>query len=78
MSAEIGHFALWLALFVAAVLGTLPMLGAARGREDWMALARPATRLLFVLVALALLVLLYKFLRALLRRLGGRGAPAAA
>ncbi|MBL8308758.1 MAG: DUF4126 domain-containing protein [Rubrivivax sp.] len=31
-----------------------------------------------VLVALALLVVLFKFLRALLRRLGGRGAPAAA
>ncbi len=32
----------------------------------------------FVLVALVLLVVLFKFLRALLRRLGGRGAAAAA
>ena len=53
MIPELGHFALWIALGVAAVLGVLPMLGAARGRSDWMALARPSARLLFVLVAFA-------------------------
>ena len=50
MIPEIGHFLLWLALGVSLVLGTLPMAGAAQGRADWMALARPATTWLFVLV----------------------------
>lgn len=53
MIPEIGHFALWLACGVAVVLGLVPLMGAARGREDWMAVARPATYLLFVLVAVA-------------------------
>ncbi|HET9821705.1 MAG TPA: heme lyase CcmF/NrfE family subunit [Burkholderiaceae bacterium] len=50
MIAELGHFLLWLALGVALVLGIMPMAGAARGRADWMALARPAAVWLFVLV----------------------------
>jgi cytochrome c-type biogenesis protein CcmF len=45
MIPELGHFALWLALGVAAALSVLPMLGAARGRADWMAIARPAAAL---------------------------------
>ena len=53
MIPELGHFALWLALGVSLVLGTLPMAGAARGRADWMMLARPSARVLFVLVAFA-------------------------
>ena len=63
MIPELGHFALWLALGVAMVLGTVPMLGAARGRADWMSLARPASRLLFVLVALAFVCLAASFVR---------------
>ena len=63
MIPELGHFALWLALGVAMVLGTVPMLGAARGRADWMAIARPASRLLFVLVALAFVCLAASFVR---------------
>jgi len=63
MIPEIGHFALWLALGVAVVLGTVPMLGAARGREDWMAVARPAARTLFVLVAVAMACLVASFVR---------------
>jgi len=39
----------------------VPMLGAARGRADWMALARPSARLLFVLVAFAFVCLAYSF-----------------
>jgi cytochrome c-type biogenesis protein CcmF len=61
MTPELGHFALWIALGVAAVLGVMPMLGAARGRGDWMALARPSARLLFALVALAFVCLAYSF-----------------
>ena len=63
MIPELGHFALWLALGVAMVLGSVPMIGAARGRADWMAVARPASRLLFVLVALAFICLAASFVR---------------
>ena len=63
MIPELGHFALWLALGVAAVLGTVPMIGAARGSTPWMAVARPAARLLLVLVALAFLCLAASFVR---------------
>ena len=44
MIPEIGQVALLIALAVALILGTLPIVGAARGRADWMALARPAAR----------------------------------
>ncbi|MBS0319029.1 MAG: heme lyase CcmF/NrfE family subunit [Proteobacteria bacterium] len=53
MIPEIGHFALIVALLVALVLGTIPLVGAARRDEALMGLARPAAVLLFVLVALA-------------------------
>jgi cytochrome c biogenesis factor len=36
MLPELGHFALIVALFIAAVLGTLPIVGAARGHVAWM------------------------------------------
>jgi cytochrome c-type biogenesis protein CcmF len=50
MIPEIGHFLLWLALGVAFILGVVPLAGAARGRDDWMAIARPATYAMFALV----------------------------
>ncbi|HEX4232933.1 MAG TPA: heme lyase CcmF/NrfE family subunit [Caldimonas sp.] len=61
MIPELGHFALWLALGIALVLGVVPMLGAARGRGDWMALARPSARILFALVAFAFVCLALSF-----------------
>jgi cytochrome c-type biogenesis protein CcmF len=61
MIPELGHFALWIALGVAGVLGVMPMLGAARARADWMALARPSARLLFALVAFAFVCLALSF-----------------
>ena len=61
MIPELGHFALWLALGIAAVLGTLPLAGAARGRAGWMALARPSARWLFGLVAFAFACLTASF-----------------
>ncbi|MEP7300349.1 MAG: cytochrome c biogenesis protein CcsA, partial [Caldimonas sp.] len=61
MIPELGHFLLWLALGVSAVLGTMPLAGAARQRADWMALARPSARLLFALVALAFVCLALAF-----------------
>ncbi|MFP5345369.1 MAG: hypothetical protein ACLGGU_07065, partial [Gammaproteobacteria bacterium] len=42
MIAEIGHFALIIALGVALVQTILPLAGAARGLPSWMAVARPA------------------------------------
>ncbi len=53
MIAELGHFALWLAVGAALVLGTLPLVGAQRARADWMALARPTTHALLAFVALS-------------------------
>ena len=61
MIPELGHFLLWIALGVSAVLGTLPMVGAANNRSDWMTLARPSARLLFALVAIAFLCLALSF-----------------
>ena len=50
MIAELGQLALLLALAVALVQGSLPLLGAARNRADWMALARPAAQAQCLLV----------------------------
>ena len=61
MIPEIGHFFLWLALGVAMVVGVVPMAGAVRGRDDWMAMGRLASYALFVLVSLASACLLYAF-----------------
>jgi cytochrome c-type biogenesis protein CcmF len=58
---ELGHFALILALFVALAQGTLPLVGAARGSKPWIALARPAARVQFLLVAFAFGCLTWAF-----------------
>ena len=61
MIPEIGQIALLLALVVALVQGTLPIVGAARGHAPWMALARPAAQTQFLLVAFAFAALAYAF-----------------
>ena len=50
MIAELGHFSLILALCMALVLGTLPIIGAFRSQAGWVAVARPAAfgQLLFM------------------------------
>ena len=53
MIPEIGSFALVLALLVALVQGTLPLVGAQRGVAAWVQLARPASATLFLLIAVA-------------------------
>ena len=63
MIPELGHFALWLALGVALVLGVVPLAGGQKGRADWMALARPLTVVQFGLVVLAYLALSYAFVQ---------------
>jgi len=59
---EIGQFALVLALCLALVQATLPLVGAWRGRPEWMALARPTAAGQFVFVAIAFGILEYAFL----------------
>ncbi len=63
MIPELGQIALLLALAVAIVQSTLPLAGAARGRSDWMAFARPAAQAHFVLVAAAFVCLASSFVR---------------
>jgi cytochrome c-type biogenesis protein CcmF len=61
MIPELGHFALILALAVALVQGTLPLVGAARGDARLMALGSTAalTQALLVVVAFAALTQAY-------------------
>lgn len=61
MIPEFGHFALIVALLVALVLGTLPLVGAQRGNVAWMALARPAALTLFGLTLVSFLCLAWAF-----------------
>ena len=53
MIAEIGLFALILALLVAAVQSLVPLIGAARGDAAWMSLDRPAAFAQFCLVTIS-------------------------
>jgi len=62
MIVETGHFALILALFVAAVQSVVPMAGAARGDAAWMGVARPAALAQFGLVAIAYGALTHAYL----------------
>jgi cytochrome c-type biogenesis protein CcmF len=61
MIPEIGHFALIVALLVALVQGIVPLVGAARRDGALMAVAVPAARMQFMLVALAFGCLAYAF-----------------
>ncbi|MCB2107435.1 MAG: cytochrome c biogenesis protein CcsA, partial [Rhodobacteraceae bacterium] len=53
MIAELGLFALALALPVAIIQALVPMIGAARGNGAWMAVARPAALVQLGLIAVA-------------------------
>jgi len=53
MIAEVGLFALVLALFVALAQATIPLVGAARGDVVWMNVDRPAAFMQFCLVTLS-------------------------
>jgi len=53
MIAELGNFALILALLVALVQGILPLAGAQKGVSAWMALARPASLAMFLMLAVS-------------------------
>ena len=61
MIAEIGHFALVLALFVATVQSVVPLYGAWRGDPGMMAMARPSSLALAGLLLLSFLCLMQAF-----------------
>lgn len=61
MVPELGQFALILAFCLCAVLGTLPLAGAATGNRLWIGLARPLTAGVFVFLSLCMLILGYSF-----------------
>jgi len=42
MIPELGHFSLILALCMAIILGSLPIIGSFRGYSSWIAVAKPA------------------------------------
>ena len=64
MIPEIGHYALALALVLAAVQGTVPLLGVCRGDEALMDVARAAARGQFLLVAIAFAALTWAFVNS--------------
>ena len=63
MIPELGQLCLILALAVALVQGVLPLVGAQRGRSDWMALARPLATVQALLIAAAFVCLAASFVR---------------
>ncbi|MBL8423807.1 MAG: heme lyase CcmF/NrfE family subunit [Candidatus Accumulibacter phosphatis] len=63
MIPELGNFALILALCVALVQGTLPLIGAHTNRQPWMALARPAALAQGLLLAFAFCCLTTAFIQ---------------
>jgi cytochrome c-type biogenesis protein CcmF len=62
MIAEIGHFALILALAVTLVQASVPLMGASRGNPTWMALAGPASVAQMVLVGIAFAALTHAYM----------------
>ncbi len=64
MIVELGHFALILALCVAAVQMVLPMWGAQTRNASLMAVGQPAAVLQFLLVGFAFAVLVMSFMRS--------------
>jgi cytochrome c-type biogenesis protein CcmF len=61
MVAELGHFALILALLVSGLVGVLGIAGGQRQRADWMAFTRPGTQAIWLLTALSFVSLSYCF-----------------
>ncbi|UWQ05545.1 heme lyase CcmF/NrfE family subunit [Aliiroseovarius crassostreae] len=61
MITELGHFALIMALGVAAIQMVVPLIGAHKGWRSWMELAVPAATLQVAFVAVAFAALTYAF-----------------
>jgi cytochrome c-type biogenesis protein CcmF len=62
MIPELGHLAMILALCLAVVQGTLPLIGAWRGDRQWMGLAQPAAWGQFSFLAFSFACLTYAFM----------------
>ncbi|MDD1650916.1 MAG: heme lyase CcmF/NrfE family subunit [Methylococcaceae bacterium] len=63
MTAELGHLALILALFMALLQGTFPLAGAAQGVPIWMAVGRSAGRAQFFFLAISFACLIDSFIQ---------------
>ncbi|MBM4213918.1 MAG: heme lyase CcmF/NrfE family subunit [Gammaproteobacteria bacterium] len=63
MIAEIGHYALILALLASLAQAFFGLLGAARNRDSWIATVRPAVTVQFLMSSLALAVLIVAFVQ---------------
>jgi cytochrome c-type biogenesis protein CcmF len=61
MYAELGHYALILAFIFAIVQAIIPMIGAQRGWNNWMAVAVPTAQIQMVLLIIAFAALTYAF-----------------
>jgi cytochrome c-type biogenesis protein CcmF len=61
MIVEFGHFALSLALMIAAVQAVVPLIGAHKGWRGWMALAGPAATAQFLCIAVSFAALTWAF-----------------
>lgn len=61
MYAELGHYALILAFIFAIVQAIVPMIGAQKGWNNWMAVAIPTAQIQFLLLLLAFAALTYSF-----------------
>lgn len=62
MIPEIGQFALIIALLLALTQAILPMIGASRGKQSWVAVAAPAGQAQFIFIAIAFCCLAYSFI----------------
>ena len=62
MIVELGHFCLILALFVALIQSTVPLVGAARRHVGWMATGRTCAIAAFLLIALSMAALMHAYI----------------
>ncbi len=61
MIVELGHFCLILALFVALIQSTVPLIGASRRHLGWMGTGRSCAIAVFVLIALSMAALMHAY-----------------
>ena len=61
MYAELGQYAIILALIFATVQAIIPMIGAQKGWSNWMSLGVPVAQIQFILILLAFAALTYAF-----------------
>ncbi len=64
MITELGHLALILALFVAVIQSSVPLIGANRGDTRWMGVAAPAAIIQLALIGGAFATLIYAFVQS--------------